>query len=133
VNLVINWPGRAAEKLDWPTNFTHGEMRLIKRVTGLRPSEISEAIDASDADVIVAYAAVALRRAHPGFSDRDISAELDALQFGSIDLVDDDHAHDDGGQSPPAESADAERSAESSSAPAEAPEAPEAPEEPEHN
>lgn len=97
MQLVINWPGRAAETLDWPGNFTHGEMRLIKAITKLRPSEMADAIDADDPDIIVSFASVALRRAHPELSDKEIGAELDALEFaGGIDVI-----ADPVGQSPP--------------------------------
>lgn len=83
--------------MDWPGNFTHGEMRLIKSITKLRPSEMADAIDADDPDIIVSFASVALRRAHPELSDKEIGAELDALEFdGGIDVI-----ADPVGQSPP--------------------------------
>lgn len=86
MNLTINWPGRPAETLDLPTNFSYDEMSLIKRLTGLRAGEIVDALEANDSDMALAYAGVALRRCNPALSDAQIKAQLGTLEFGSIEL-----------------------------------------------
>ena len=82
--ITINWPGKPAETLPVPDDFQNGEWRTIKRITGLRPSEMMEAFQTGDPDAFVAYAIVALRRAHPLLDDREIQSSLDALAGGSI-------------------------------------------------
>lgn len=43
--------------------FTNRELHEIKRLTGVRAGELQDAFDAGDSDLIVAIAAIALKRA----------------------------------------------------------------------
>lgn len=44
------------------TYFTMGELHTVKRIAGVRPAELVEAIGEADAGVVVALATVALQR-----------------------------------------------------------------------
>ena len=47
--------------------FTHRDFRDIKRIAGVRANEVEDALNAGDVDIIVALAAIALRRAGKPF------------------------------------------------------------------
>ena len=48
--------------------FTHRDFRTIKTMTGLRSSEVMDAIENGDTDIFVALAAIAVRRAGVDFN-----------------------------------------------------------------
>ncbi len=65
------------------TYFTNREWRTIKEISGVRMGEFNEAIEANDNDLIVALAAIALRR-------RNVPVNVEALwdaPMGKITLV----------------------------------------------
>lgn len=69
---------------DLPTleALTHGDLRLIKRESGVRAGEIEEAFAAGDSDLLVALTLVALKR-----SGKEIPAELLwESELGAIDV-----------------------------------------------
>ncbi len=78
--------------------FTHRDFRDIKRIAGVRANEVMDAINAGDMDVVVALAAIALRRSGKPF---DVEQLWDA-EAGNIllDLTDEEVADN---ASPPPE------------------------------
>jgi len=62
--------------------FTHRDFRDIKKIAGVRANEVMEALNAGDMDIIVALAAIALRRAGKPF---DVEQLWDA-EAGGIEL-----------------------------------------------
>lgn len=87
---------------DYPIDFesfTNGEYHLIKKISGVRAGEISEAFEAGDNDLIVAFAAVALQRAGNPM-DKQALDVLWGAEFGKIELVVDEDEEADA--SPPA-------------------------------
>lgn len=66
--------------------FTHRDFRTIKQVANVRANEVQDALEQGDMDVIVAMAAIALRRAGMKF---DVEALWDT-EAGNIELFDDD-------------------------------------------
>jgi hypothetical protein len=69
-----------------PLDLTYREMNLMKRVSGLRAGELYEALDVSDPDAVIAFAAVAIRRANPEMSVKAIEDDLLDREFGKIIL-----------------------------------------------
>lgn len=69
-----------------PLDLTYREMNLMKRVSGLRAGELYEALDVSDPDAVVAFAAVAIHRASPEMSAKEIEADLLDREVGKIVL-----------------------------------------------
>lgn len=49
--------------------FTHRDYRTIKQLAGVRANEVIDALNAGDMDIIVALAAIALRRAGQQYQD----------------------------------------------------------------
>lgn len=64
------------------------ELRLIKRVSGVRGGEIEAALEAGDYDVVVALAMIAVQRARP--DDRVRQEPFDKSEIGAIDVVGDE-------------------------------------------
>ncbi len=62
--------------------FTHRDFRDIKRIAGVRANEVMDALNAGDMDIIVALAAIALRRSGKQF---DVEQLWDA-EAGHITL-----------------------------------------------
>lgn len=62
--------------------FTHRDFRDIKKIAGVRANEVMDALNAGDMDIIVALAAIALRRSDKQF---DVEQLWDA-EAGSITL-----------------------------------------------
>lgn len=83
-------------------NFTHRDFHDIKRISGIRANEVQDALVARDVDLIVAMAAIALRRAGR-FYDLD---QLWDSEVGGItlDASDDEEEVDESGPPPPDES-----------------------------
>ena len=46
-----------------PTDFTYRELGLIKRVSGLRPAELEDALPLGDAECLIAVAVISAQRA----------------------------------------------------------------------
>jgi hypothetical protein len=85
-------------KYDMPDNFTYREMSRIKRLTGLRSSEIFPGIEAGDTDVAIAFAVTALARAGKLEDEEQIwDLEVSKIELDFTDEV-------NGG--PPAEAAE---------------------------
>jgi|SRR5215831_5332690 len=86
---ISNVPGLDGE-YELSTNFTNRDFRTIKQMAGLRPMELEEAFQKRDIDLIVALAAIALRRAGKLFDENQLwDAEL-----GSIRLIGDEEEKD---------------------------------------
>jgi hypothetical protein len=62
--------------------FTHRDFRDIKKIAGVRANEVMDALNAGDMDIIVALAAIALRRSGKTF---DVEQLWDA-EAGNITL-----------------------------------------------
>lgn len=81
------------------SHFTHREWSIIKREAGVRAGEFWDALNAGDADVILALAVVAMRRAGKDPSRYEIDALWDT-DAGKITLdasdVEDDADPPDG-------------------------------------
>jgi hypothetical protein len=78
--------------------FTMRELNIIKRTSGVRAGELEEALAASDSDLVVALAVIALERA-------GVKGAEDALwnaQAGQITLELDDEGDDVGPPDVPA-------------------------------
>lgn len=62
--------------------FTHRDFHTIKQIAGVRANEVMDSINAGDMDVLVALAAIALRRANKQF----VVNQLWDTEAGSITL-----------------------------------------------
>ena len=74
-------------------SFTMREFQIIKRISGVRGGELSEAFNAGDMDLMVALAVIAVRRSggnHEAFEKVAWESEV-----GSIDFVVDEGAADE--------------------------------------
>jgi hypothetical protein len=89
----------------WPLDLSrlnHRDLHIIKTVAGLRSTEIDEALEAGDADVIVALAVCAM---HRGGRKVNLRTELDPLwdaEFGKITLEPDETDAEEDDEIPPA-------------------------------
>lgn len=90
--------------------FTHRDFRDIKKIAGVRANEVMDAVNAGDMDIIVAIAAIALRRAGKQF---DVEQLWDA-EAGRITL---DFSDQEVEANPPTESDDSETKNEDVSSP----------------
>jgi hypothetical protein len=78
--------------------FTHRDFRDIKKIAGVRANEVMDALNAGDMDIIVALAAIALRRSGKTF---DVEQLWDA-EAGHITLdLTDEEAEANADASPP--------------------------------
>lgn len=84
-------------ELDGDT-LTNREYHEIKRISGCRASEVNDAIQAIDLDVIVALALIALRRGDRNFPEAE--ATLMDSEGGSIKLIDGADADPPAGAAP---------------------------------
>lgn len=80
---------------DWeldPERFTNSDLRTIKKISGLRPPEVMEALYSDDVELVVAFAVIALDKAGKRPDERIL---WDA-KTGKISLVfDEEEAEDD--------------------------------------
>lgn len=78
--------------------FNMGDLRLIKRVAGVRAGELDEALKAGDVDVLIAIAIIALKKSgHPHWEafDKAIDdAPLDPPPISYIGGEDDEEANE---------------------------------------
>lgn len=78
--------------------ITMGDLKIIKRVAGVRAGEIDEAVNAGDVDVIVALAMIAMKRsglAHwAGFEQAVESVPIGELKLDYVGSDDGDDATD---------------------------------------
>lgn len=69
--------------------FNNAELHIIKRISGVRVAELSEALEAGDNDLLIAFAIAAVRRSEK-FQKHDL-AKFEELLWeadgGSIDFV----------------------------------------------
>lgn len=73
-----------------PDNLTFREMQQIKRVTGLNPGQIPDALDEGDPMVVVAFVMVAAARAGRTLDENKVlNWTLDDIDFGDEDQVED--------------------------------------------
>lgn len=69
-------------KYDVPESYTYRELGLIKRLSGVRAGEISEALKAGDAEVVAALAIIAMRRAGEDVAEDDVlDMDVSAITF----------------------------------------------------
>lgn len=78
--------------LGTPDSLTNGEGRQIKLMSGVRAGELEEAIIAGDSDVLVALAAVILRRHRVRFDEKTL---WDAPMGSALDLRMDEPEEDE--------------------------------------
>lgn len=72
-----------AGEFELPENLTFREMQQIKRVTGLNPGQIPDALDEGDPMIVVAFVEVAAARAGKTIDeDKILSWTLDDIEFG---------------------------------------------------
>lgn len=65
-----------------PESYTYREMGLIKRLSGLRSGEITDALRAGDTDLIVALAIIAMRREGSDVTeDEMLDMDVSAIDF----------------------------------------------------
>lgn len=53
-------------------NFTHRDFREIKQISGMRANEVQGALEAGDLDVVVAIAAISMRKANKRYELDDL-------------------------------------------------------------
>lgn len=89
-------------KGDYPIDldFTHGELHLVKKVTGLRGLEIDDGIENGDTDLFLVLGVIgAIRDGRLREADaQDAVAELMKTKIGSVRLIpdeDDEEAEED--------------------------------------
>src|SRR5262245_20994145 len=88
---ISNVPGLDGE-YDLSTDFINRDFRTIKQMAGLRPTELEEAFQKRDTDLVVALAAIALRRAGKLLAED----QLWDSQLGSIRLIGDEEEEEAG-------------------------------------
>jgi hypothetical protein len=84
VKGVLGLDGEYDADLDFDA-LTNNELRVIKRLSGVRLGELRDALKASDTDVLVAFSVVWLTRA--GKNPDVVEELLWAAPVGAIDLV----------------------------------------------
>jgi hypothetical protein len=97
--LVLEIKGVPPFDGEWPLDFplsslTGRELRVIKRLSGVRANELDEAIVAGDWDVQIALAIVTLKRAGHQYADEAeaplLDAPVSAIRLWSRDEDDDE-------------------------------------------
>jgi hypothetical protein len=76
-------------------NFTHRDFREIKQISGIRANEVQEALAAGDLDVVVAIAAISMRKNNKRYEMDDlwdteagaISLEMDEEEEEEVPLT----------------------------------------------
>ena len=72
-----------AGEFELPENLTFREMQQIKRVTGLNPGQIPDALDEGDPMIVVAFVIIAAARSGKDVDENKIlSWTLDDIEFG---------------------------------------------------
>ncbi len=84
--LTIKIPGQIPRKYPLPDSWTYREMQTIKRIAGLTPVKVMEALGEGDPDAIMALAVVIANRAGHNLTENDL---LD-LDMTSVSFEDDD-------------------------------------------
>ena len=85
-DIVVTMGDGAVKRWPMPDEFTYGEMRTLKALTGLMPVQFEGAISGGDADTIMALAVIAAKR-----SNEDLEMEtLDGLAYGAVTIEDPD-------------------------------------------
>ena len=76
--------------------FTTGDLRLIKRVAGVRVNELDEAFKAGDIEVVIAVAIIALKHAgHPFWERFEEAIEDVTLETLSLTVIAGDEGDDE--------------------------------------
>lgn len=83
-----------------PEKFTFADARTIKHISGLRMGELNEALEAEDADAILALLVLSMQRVDPTVTVEDL--DIDSLTPEEIKIEEDP-------PDPPAEAAKAAR------------------------
>jgi len=85
-DIVVTMGDGAVKRWPMPDEFTYGEMRTLKALTGLMPVQFEAAISGGDADTIIALAIIAAKR-----NGDDLEVEtLDGLPYGAVTIEDPD-------------------------------------------
>lgn len=86
------------KEYDFPSSFTLGESRVIQRESGIGLGGLEQALAIGNADVAACLIYIILRRENPAVTMEDV----EALDMVTIELIKDEPAVGEGGQSPPA-------------------------------
>lgn len=83
-DLLIKIPGQIPRKYPLPDSWTYRELQTIKRISGLNPGRVMDALEEGDPDAIVALAVVTAQRAGHNITEHDLmdlEADSVALEF----------------------------------------------------
>jgi len=92
IQNVPGYDGTYELETSWLTNR---ELHQIKRISGVRAGELAEAAAAGDNDVVVAFAAIAIKRAGHPIPFETLTDLLMDAQTGSILVADEDDEPED--------------------------------------
>lgn len=79
---IVITTGEGVKRYPMPDEFTYGEMRTLKAITGLMPVQFESAISGGDAETIMALAIIAARRTG---ADLDMES-LEGLPYGAVTI-----------------------------------------------
>jgi hypothetical protein len=85
-DVVITYSDGNVKRYPMPDEFTYGEMRTLKAITGLMPVQFEAAISGGDAETIMALAVIAGRRV----GDEVEMEALDGLPYGAVTIEGDE-------------------------------------------
>lgn len=85
-DLVIKIPGQIPRKYPLPDSWTYRELQTIKRISGLNPGRVLDALEEGDPDVVIALAVVTAQRAGHNITEHDLmDLDSDAVVFDSTE------------------------------------------------
>ena len=88
--LTIKIPGQIPRKYPLPESWTYRELQTIKRIAGLTPVRVMEALGEGDPDAIMALAIVVANRAGHNLTENDLlDLDADSVTFEGDDDEDD--------------------------------------------
>lgn len=81
-DLVIKIPGQIPRKYPLPDSWTYRELQTIKRISGLNPARVLDALEEGDPDAVIALAVVTAQRAGHNITEHDLmDLDSDAVVF----------------------------------------------------
>lgn len=84
--LTIKIPGQIPRKYPLPDSWTYRELQTIKRIAGLTPVKVMDALGEGDPDAIMALAIVVANRAGHNLTENDLlDLEMDSVSFEGSD------------------------------------------------
>jgi len=82
-DVVITLGTGNVKRYPLPDEFTYGEMRTLKAVTGMLPIQFDDALTGGDAETVMALAIISANRV----GDELDMDTLDALPYGAVMIV----------------------------------------------